>query len=123
MGPVFDHATESLKGCLGQDRCQLNCHLPTWLEPPSARIFPYGSLLILAIMLRRYRVAKLAGSTDQRIGGRVVLQLWLGSRLELGNDPGGEHLSQLDAPLIEGIDVPDRALGEHLVLVHPHHLA
>src|SRR5437667_11799849 len=37
--------------------------------------------------------------------------------LELRNDPLGEHLAQLDAPLIERVDVPDDALGEHAVLV------
>src|SRR5436309_1591256 len=29
----------------------------------------------------------------------------------------GELLAELDAPLVEAVDVPDHALGEHLVLV------
>ena len=29
----------------------------------------------------------------------------------------GEHLAQLDAPLVEGVDPPDRALREDAVLV------
>src|SRR5438093_863300 len=37
--------------------------------------------------------------------------------LELRNDPLGEHLAQLDPPLIERVDVPDDALGEHAVLI------
>src|SRR5438034_11759049 len=37
--------------------------------------------------------------------------------LELRNDPLGQHLAQLDSPLIERVDVPDDALGEHAVLV------
>src|SRR6059058_5767544 len=37
--------------------------------------------------------------------------------LELRNDPLGQHLAQLDSPLIERVDVPDDALSEHAVLV------
>src|SRR4030081_183050 len=36
---------------------------------------------------------------------------------QLGRDPEREHLAELDAPLVERIDPPDRALGEHLVLI------
>ena len=42
---------------------------------------------------------------------------WGSSGLELGHDPLRQHLAQLDAPLVERVDAPDRALGEHLVLV------
>src|SRR5437764_8169459 len=93
MVPVLGHRIESSMGCFGQDPCQPHCHLPTRLEAPSAGIFPCGSLLILVITLRRYRVAEPAASTDQRIGGRVLLRLGLGSRLQLGDDPGGERPS------------------------------
>src|SRR3954447_1972095 len=34
-----------------------------------------------------------------------------------GFDALGEDLAELDAPLVEGVDVPDRALDERLVLV------
>ena len=48
----------------------------------------------------------------------------LGCRsFELGNDPLGERLAQLDAPLVEGIDLPDRALGKDAVLVERDQLA
>jgi len=30
---------------------------------------------------------------------------------------GGKLLAELDAPLVEGIDVPDRRLDEHAVLI------
>ena len=33
------------------------------------------------------------------------------------NNALGQHLAQFDAPLIERIDVPDRALGEDTVLI------
>src|SRR2546426_12397738 len=37
--------------------------------------------------------------------------------LELRDDALGQYLAQLDSPLIERVDVPDDALGEHAVLV------
>ena len=37
--------------------------------------------------------------------------------LELRDDPLGQHLAELDPPLIERVDVPDGALGKHAVLV------
>ncbi|VTR70981.1 conserved hypothetical protein [Desulfosarcina cetonica] len=40
--------------------------------------------------------------------------------LQLGGGPLGQDLAQFHAPLIEGIDVPDGALGEHAVLVERH---
>ena len=43
--------------------------------------------------------------------------------LQLGDDPLGQHLAQLHAPLVERIDVPDRALGEDAVLVERDQLA
>ena len=46
-----------------------------------------------------------------------MLELRLLRRLQLGNDLLREHLPELDAPLIEGVDPPDRALGEDAVLV------
>ena len=43
------------------------------------------------------------------------LRLLLG--LQLGDDRHGQRLAQLDPPLVEGVDPPDRALGEDAVLV------
>src|SRR4051812_24616285 len=62
-------------------------------------------------------------ASDQAVGGTVVLELWLLSGLELRDDPLRELLAQLDAPLVEGVDVPDRALGEDGVLVERHQRA
>ena len=39
------------------------------------------------------------------------------SPVELGDDPLGERLAELDAPLVEGVDAPDDALREDGVLV------
>ena len=46
-----------------------------------------------------------------------MVELGLRRALELGDDALGEHLAQLDPPLIERVDVPDGALGEYAVLV------
>ncbi len=66
---------------------------------------------------------QLAVSADQGVGRAVVGQLGLGLALELGDDLLRQHLAELDAPLIEGVDLPDRALREHAVLVERHQLA
>ena len=43
--------------------------------------------------------------------------------LDLRDDPLGQRLAQLHTPLIEGIDLPNRALGEDAVLVQRYQLA
>ena len=53
---------------------------------------------------------------NEAVGGAVVGGDGPGF-FELGEDGLGELLAELDAPLIEGVDVPDDALGENLVLV------
>ena len=52
-----------------------------------------------------------------------MLESRLRSTLELGNDLLGQRFAQLDTPLVEGIDLPDRALGEDAVLVERDQLA
>ncbi len=55
-----------------------------------------------------------------------MLQLGFGITLELGDDPFGQDLAKLDAPLVERVDLPDRALGEDAMLIEcdqgPEHL-
>src|SRR6476659_3053420 len=63
------------------------------------------------------RSPKLAIAPDQSVGGAVVAELGFLGALELGDDPLRERLPQLHAPLIEGVDLPDGALGEDAVLV------
>ena len=56
-------------------------------------------------------------AVDEAVGGAVVA----GDRsrvFEFGQDGLGELLAEFDAPLVEGVDVPDDALGKNLVLVH-----
>src|SRR3984893_17745723 len=66
---------------------------------------------------------ELVVAADQVVGRTVMAELWLGLALELGDDALGQNLAEFDAPLIEGIDVPDGALGEHAVLVERNQLS
>src|SRR5215471_328414 len=66
---------------------------------------------------------ELAIAADEGVGRAVVLESGLRARFQLADDALGEHLAQLDAPLVEGIDAPDRPLGEHGMLVEGHELA
>src|SRR5277367_3973554 len=61
--------------------------------------------------------AQVAIAANQRVGGTVMLELGLRGTFQLGNNRLGEDLAQLHAPLIERVDVPDRALSEHVVFV------
>ena len=63
------------------------------------------------------RLSQLAIAANQSIRRAVVLQLGFGVALELGDDPFGQDLAKLDAPLVERVDVPDRALREDTVLI------
>src|SRR5216110_904139 len=60
---------------------------------------------------------------DERVGGRVMGEPWFGIGLELAGDARREHLAELDAPLVERVDVPDRSLHQDAVLVQRDELA
>src|ERR1039458_8089734 len=62
-------------------------------------------------------------TADQVIRRTVVFEHGCRLVLKFGNDSLGEHLAQLDAPLIERINVPNRALREYAVLVKRDQLA
>src|SRR6478672_5785351 len=64
-----------------------------------------------------------AVAADQRVGRAVVAELRLRVCLQLGDDRHRQGLAQLDPPLVEGVDAPDRALGEDAVLVEGDQLA
>lgn len=53
---------------------------------------------------------------DERVGGGVVACDFI-RRAELGKNDFGELFTKFDAPLIEGVDVPDDALDENFVFV------
>src|SRR5215469_16141118 len=60
---------------------------------------------------------ELAVPPYQGVGRGVVIQRRLLCGLEFRRYLAGQRLSELDAPLVKRIDLPDRALGEHAVLV------
>src|SRR6516164_11465890 len=60
---------------------------------------------------------------DQRIRRTVVTKLGLCFAFEFGDDVQRQYLAELDAPLVERVDVPYRALSEDAVLVEGHELA
>src|SRR6266446_2700047 len=64
------------------------------------------------------RFFELAVVADQRIRRTVVAKLALCFAVEFGDDAQSQHLAELDAPLVERVDVPDCALGKDAVLVH-----
>src|SRR5436190_12976863 len=59
---------------------------------------------------------RLAVLSDQRVGGRIVPQIRIVLR-QLRHDPLRERLAELDAPLIERVDAPDRPHREDPMLV------
>ena len=46
-----------------------------------------------------------------------MLELVFGLSLKFRDDALGKRLAQFDAPLVEGVDVPDGALSEDTVFV------
>ena len=59
---------------------------------------------------------------DKRLGGRILLRE-RGVVVERRRDLLGKLLAELDAPLVVGVDAPDRALNKGDVLVHGNELA
>ena len=49
---------------------------------------------------------------DQRICAAVVFEVGFPCGFEFGDDALGEDFAEFDAPLVEGVDVPEDALGE-----------
>ena len=64
-----------------------------------------------------------AVEVDEVGGGGVVGDGRIGGGFELSEDFGGEDFAELDAPLVEGVDGPEDALGEDGVLVEGDELA
>src|SRR5262245_26475527 len=75
---------------------------------PSCMWPPLGARASLT--RRRGGLAERAVAPDQGVGRAVVVELGLGIGRELGDDPLGQHLAELHAPLVERVDVPDGPL-------------
>src|ERR1700680_877676 len=63
------------------------------------------------------RTLKLSVSTDQVVCGTVVREGRFFLALHFGNDALSQHFAKLNTPLVERIDLPDRALGKHGMFV------
>jgi hypothetical protein len=48
---------------------------------------------------------------DEGVRAAIVLQVWLSGGFKLGDDALGAGFAEFDAPLVEGVDVPEDALG------------
>jgi hypothetical protein len=69
-----------------------------WLDPSELHS-PYTAFL------------KAAVASDQSVGRAIVREFRLRFALEFRDDSLGQDLSQFDSPLVEGVDLPDGALG------------
>src|SRR6185369_8473758 len=76
--------------------------------------------VVMVSSIRRRGVRRCAAAAiapDLRVGRAVVTELGLGRARQLRDDALREHLAELDAPLVERIDVPHDPLDEDAVLV------
>lgn len=62
-------------------------------------------------------------AANEGVGGAIVLQVGLFLAFQFGDDAVGEDFAEFDAPLVEGVDVPDGALDEDFVFVEGDDLA
>src|SRR5262245_61241515 len=85
----------------------------------SATRCPSGGLLVSLF----YPALTMSIPRNECVRRAVVGQFWLGLAFQLGRDAVGEDFAQFDSPLVERIDVPDRALHENAVLVKGDNLA
>src|SRR5262249_22618652 len=79
-------------------------------EQYRARHPPHRAETVTRGARRRPSAPQRAEAADQRVRAAVVVELAI-RLLELRNDFVREHLAELDAPLVERVDLPDRPLG------------
>ena len=60
---------------------------------------------------------KTAIAPDKRIRRAVMLECWLAYIFKFRDRSHCQHFSQLNAPLVERIDIPNRPLGENIVFI------
>ena len=82
----------------------------------------YGPLSTMRYLSQRILLAVSAVELDERLSRSVLLGLG-GVVVEGRGDLLGKLLAQLDAPLVVGVDAPDRALDKRDVLVQGDELA
>src|SRR5262247_3072698 len=80
-----------------------------WCPPLMSRRTMFAPIRPSPIIPSCMAVSLLAGlevavAADEGVGRAVVLEGGFRARLQLADDALGEHLAQLDAPLVEGVD-------------------
>ena len=70
-----------------------------------------------------FRLLQCSIAADQVVCRTVVFEPGCCLALQFGNDALGEHLAQLDTPLVKRINVPNHALREDAVFVKRNELA
>src|SRR3990167_6227839 len=85
----------------------------SWLSLPITRFFATAAMMTTSVMADTPETAQMIDQPARRriesVGWRVVAN----ARGKFA----GQLLAELDAPLVEGIEVPQHAKAEHLVLV------
>src|SRR6516225_8693825 len=76
-----------------------------------------------SVRARSLRLLETAVASDQTVGRTIVVEHGLSLVLKFGNDALCQNLAQLDAPLVERINIPQDALGEYGVFVKGDQLA
>ena len=66
---------------------------------------------------------QLAVTADQTVGGAVMSEFGFCFGFQFRDNALGQHFAQFHAPLVERVDVPDRALGKDTVLIKSNQLA
>src|SRR5271157_2395552 len=56
-------------------------------------------------------------AANERVGRTVMLEIRLSCAFQFANDTLRKYLAQLNPPLVEGVDVPERSLRKDAVLV------
>ena len=62
-------------------------------------------------------------AADQGVCRTIVCETGFAGTLKLRDDAVGQHFPKFDAPLVERVDMPDRALHEDFMLVERDQLA
>src|SRR5580658_11219083 len=102
--------------------CDFNPRARLTMENSSARLRKHGRDARAAARTS-CRLFQFPAAQDERARRAVVRRAGSCRGAEFRDDPLGEHLPQLHAPLVKRVDAPDRALREDAMLVERDQLA
>src|SRR5688500_16192837 len=93
-------------------------------EMMSSRSTPLESAMLIVVALLDFMGSRFeCAITPNQLVRRAVVRERCLRILEFWDDALRQHFAEFDAPLIEGVDVPDHTLHEHLVLVERNQLS